>query len=338
MKICHVFSKFEKGGAEFNAIYLAQAAKKSGNDVQFIIGETGTAKEILETEGINYSIVPMQSSFNPFKVARSVFKLKSYFVKERVEIVHAHMLREQSLCLGAKFLGAKVKVVRSVHRLDQYNFKMKPLLWFYNWQTDAYIAVSAFLKQNLNWVNKKKLFVIENGVSAVKVTRHGKAVGTLGRLYSEKGVYDFVKNADPKERLIVGGYGPELQKIKELKKDNVEIYGEVKDKKEFFSKISVLLLPSRTEVMPLSVIEAFSAGVPVIAFDIPALRDLITRDNGVLVPSFDNKKMAEVAANLLSDDTRLSQLSVGAQKTYSKNYTVEHMWNKAEKLYKSLLA
>lgn len=338
MKIVHIFADFCNGGAEHCAIYLAEESKKSGNETIFIIGSEDGAASLLRAKKIRYIVVPIRSSFNPFLLLRSLFQLMRIIKIEKIDIVNAHMLREHSIAIGAKFLGSGVRVVRTIHRLDQYNYKMKPLLWFYNWQTDAFIVITDYLKKQLNWVKPEKITVIANGVPKVEVSGHEKAIGFWGRLESEKGVFEFLKKSNYDGKVLIGGQGPEKTKIESLGMENVELVGQVADRADFLSRISVAILPSRTEVLPFTMIESFSAGVPVIAFDIPSLEGLINKNNGVSVKPFDNQGMAKEAKALLDDPRRLKELSAGAKEEYEKKYTINKMWQQTEALYKSLLS
>lgn len=338
MKICHLFADPFLAGSEHQALLIAEAARGAGHKICFVLGKNGPLTDELTKREISYETIRMQSSFNPIEVFGSVLKLKKFIKRENVEILHTHMLREHSIAIAAKFLGAKAKVVRTIHRQDQYDFKMRPLLWFYNWQTDSFVAITEQLKKEVSWVKKEKVTVIENGVPEIAVSKYAAAAGYLGRLEKEKGVYELLKEGDIQSPFVIGGEGPEKELITSLNQKNIEMLGYVSDRRKFFEKINLFVLPSETEVLPLTVLESFSAGVPVVAFDIPALKELITPDVGVLIPAGDNKTMAKEIEELLNDKKKLQVLSEGAKRKYRQKYTVEAMWEKTESLYKSLLS
>jgi len=152
MNICYVVENSGIGGAEKYALYLAKEAQKDGHKVSFVLGKKGPLEIEARNLKIKTQITPMPSSFNPFSVLKSIFALKKYFKENDVEIVHTQMLREHSLALGAKIIGAKIKLVRTFHRLDQFNWKMKPLMWLYRRQTDGFIAVSEYVSQYLQQI------------------------------------------------------------------------------------------------------------------------------------------------------------------------------------------
>ena len=344
MKIVHLFANNKVGGAEIYAINLATAALNDGHEASFIVSEEGALTKRLTENGISFVLIRMDSSFNPFRMSKSVFELKNYFQKQGIAIVHTHMLREHSLAIGAKFLGTNIKVVRTFHRLDQFNWKMKPLMWFYNWQTDAFIAITEYLQKYLvvNGTVENKISVILNGVSEIAVNKHDKAIGFLGRLASEKGTLKLLKNNSIElvnnSNLVIAGTGPDELAIKKYiseKGFNTKMMGEVSDLNNFFENISVLVLPSDSEVLPLSILEAFSAGVPVVSFDLPSLVGVLTENNSITVASGKYEELLQAACELLSS-TDLDLLSRQVKAEYSEKYTLKLMWQKTFELYKSL--
>lgn len=342
MNICFPFADFERGGAEKYTLHLAEEAIKEGYGACFVLGDKNKNDRKLIPNIYPIKIVEIQSSFNPIKVFSAIFKLKKYFKEEKIDIVHTQMLREHSLAIGAKVFGAKIKIIRTFHRLDQFNWKMKPLLWIYNWKTDAFVAVSKYVSDQMikNGINSSKIQVIYNGVPEVSVIEHKKALGYIGRLTPEKGIYEFVKRYNSKTPLLIGGDGPDLSKIKEIANENlsIKILGPITDHASFFSNISILVLPSNTEVMPLSMLEAFSAGVPVVAFNLPSLKEFVSEKTGVSITTDDYNKLSDTAQIILEDDVRLSEMSKVVKKLYNENYTVNHMWQKTKSLYQKVLS
>lgn len=348
MKICHVIANPTVGGAEKYALYLSEEARKSGNEVGFVLGQEGELSDLLKKDKIHYDLIAMSSSFNPFLVLGSTLKLKKLFKEKKIDIVHTHFLREHSLAIGAKIFGAKIKLVRTFHRLDQFNWKMQPILWLYRHKTNAFIAVSDLAAKYMveNGIRKEKIITIYNGSPEIKTEKHEKAMGYLGRVVPEKGILRFVKENPiifKKNKLVIAGEGEDLKEIKKIqdtKNLNIEFLGRTDNLSGFFSKISLLLLPTQGEsTFPLSVIEAFSAGVPVLAFDIEPIASIVKESkSGVLVNSGNFKKMGEEADRILKSDDEIDQMGASAKKLYQKKFTVLAMWQKTESLYKKLMS
>lgn len=343
MKIVYLLEYPGNGGAEEYAFNLAVEARSAGHEVCFVSGDaTGALVEKVRDEHFEMLIIPMKSSFNPSAVIGSVLKLKKFIAEHKPDIIHTQFLREQSLVIGAKIFGAKVKLVRTFHRLDQFNGKMKPLMPLYRKYTDGYIAISDYVKEYLaeNGI-KRNVYMVNNGVAEVTPSAKKKGLGYIGRLTEEKGIRGFVTaNRQPLTEvpLAIGGDGPEMNELAGIIAKNglrAKLYGQITDKNAFFGNFNVLVLPSATEALPLVVLEAFSAGIPVVAFDLPSLRALINGDNGILVKSGDYRRLAEVATNLANDKKYVSY-SKNARETYLHGFTIAKMWYGTGRMYEKL--
>ncbi len=87
--------------------------------------------------------------------------------------------------------------------------------------------------------------------------------------------------------------------------------GQLKSAEEiegFYQRLDALLLPSRTEAFPLVVVEALSRGLPVVASDIPTLREILG-GAGLLFPAGDATALAGCVERLASDPALASSLS-----------------------------
>lgn len=342
MKIIYPFAYFGNGGAEEHVILLARKAREAGNEPIFIISvASDSALQRLNDEKFKVIRLAMNSSFNPFLVYKSVKGLKRIVSDEKVDIIHAHMLREQSIAVIAKTIGAKFRLIRTFHRFDQFNWKLKPLLSIYFKYTDMVISISDLMGQYLEENGLKGRYkVVENGVAKVEVENHEQALGFMGRLAKEKGILEFIRvNIDVFHdiKLVIAGDGPDFNEIKKLVDDNklnIELLGSVSDKVDFYKKISVLVLPSETEVLPLVVLEAFSCGVPVVAFNIESLKGLIPKENGKLTNFLDYKQMCSDGLMLMSNTEKYRNANIDK---YDKFYSDQIMWNKTNQIYQSIL-
>jgi glycosyltransferase involved in cell wall biosynthesis len=181
--------------------------------------------------------------------------------------------------------------------------------------------------------------LIYNGVEKINTKSHGKSIGFIGRLTEEKGIFDFIRENTgllTSQSMVVAGDGPLLDDIKNFvseNKLNIKILGNISDKVSFYEQISVLVLPSRTEVMPLVVLEAYSCGLPVVAFDIAPLRKLISSNNGMLVENNNYQQMGEAAIGLI-DITSQFKNNIDL---FNEKYSADIMWQATSELYHELI-
>jgi glycosyltransferase involved in cell wall biosynthesis len=148
-------------------------------------------------------------------------------------------------------------------------------------------------------------------------------VGIVGRLSPEKGVdiglevYTAVRRHVPGARLIIAGEGAERQRLDDHARrlgiaDSVTWLGYRDDLDDVYRKMSVLLVPSRTEGLPNVALEAFAHGIPVVATAVGGLPEVISHGyNGFLVSPGDNASLVHHVVSLLEDRTLRNRL--GAQ-------------------------
>ena len=112
-------------------------------------------------------------------------------------------------------------------------------------------------------------------------------------------------------RLLIAGDGPALKKYKKLVETlecskRVEFLGSISNVKDVMLDASIFVLPSRFEGFPMSVTEAFECGLPVIAYDIPAMEPFKESGGAVCVPCFDTDDYTDRLLEL-ADDIELRQ-------------------------------
>lgn len=135
------------------------------------------------------------------------------------------------------------------------------------------------------------------------------AVCAVGRLVPIKRLEDFVcaVAAVPALRGDVFGGGPQRERLlalaTQLAPDRVRLRDARDDAAELLSAYDAVVLSSVREGLPLVAVEAFAAGVPVVGYDVPGVRDaLATLGTGVLVPPADGPSgLARALSALLAD-------------------------------------
>ena len=163
-------------------------------------------------------------------------------------------------------------------------------------------------------------------------------VGCVGRISPEKGQLDFlaaaamIHRALPECRFVV--YGAPLFSRKAARYAAevnaaarglpVEFPGWAADVYAALADLDVLLVPSRgLEGMPLTILEAFAAGVPVVAFRAGGIPEIVDDGRtGILADSV--AQMAESAVSLLTGDpARRRSIAAAARESWSTRFTAE---------------
>lgn len=141
---------------------------------------------------------------------------------------------------------------------------------------------------------------------------------------------------DHEWELVILGDGPLRGKIDELVRkydltERVHLYGFVKDVIPPMLESSVFLLTSEYEGFPMCITEAYELGLPVIAFDIPAMEPLSRNGESVIVDAFNVDRYAEEMHKLAKDYDRRCEMQAKAM-ALADSLDIEIIGNKWEKL------
>jgi glycosyltransferase involved in cell wall biosynthesis len=158
----------------------------------------------------------------------------------------------------------------------------------------------------------------------------------LGRLSAEKGVATLLSAwRTDLGRLLVVGDGPEAPRLRRLAPAGVEFVGTVppEDARRFVADARAILVPSIWyEAFP-RVVEAYAAGVPVVASRIGALPELVEDGvTGLLVEPGDPVSWAAAIERML-DDGLSEHLGEGAYRAWATRYTPEANLRRLEEIY-----
>lgn len=192
-------------------------------------------------------------------------------------------------------------------------------------------------------IDRDKVVVIPNAVEfdrdaivppVRRESRTGEAlvcrVGFLGRLDPVKCVPDLVTAVAqlPEHfELHIFGDGPARGAIESTIRSlgvaqRVTLHGQVERPVHAMSQIDLLVLPSIAEGFGLVLIEAMSAGVPVVATDVPGIRDVVQDEfNGLLVPLHDPRSLAGAIERIGTDGSLRDRLITNGLECVRSRYT-----------------
>lgn len=154
--------------------------------------------------------------------------------------------------------------------------------------------------------------------------------------------FKLIQKKFPQAELIVAGYGSEefkLRKLaKELKLENTHFAGRVENAKmpEIYNRADVFLNASLVDNMPLSFIEAFACGLPIVSSDSGGIPFVVEHEkSGLLVEKNDCEALAREAIRLLENDDLAQKIIRNARRECVK-YKTENARGEWLSLYKKL--
>ncbi len=116
--------------------------------------------------------------------------------------------------------------------------------------------------------------------------------------------------------------------------DRVTFLGHRDDVPAVLAQADMFVLPSRSEALPNSVIEAMASGLPVVASRVGGIPELVDDGKtGYLVPPGDPNALADALARLLEDPRRSAELGRAGRIKIEQNYSFDRMVEQMETLY-----
>lgn len=232
------------------------------------------------------------------------------------------------------------------------------------WCENKIICVSEFDKQSCvkyKIVKQKKLTVIHNGINLnnlnfldktearkkLNINEKNQAIGTIANLYKTKGLIYLIRAAkiliseNKNIIFIVIGNGLEKNNLeKEIKKLNLEnnffLLGSKNNAKQYLPAFDIFCLSSVKEGLSYTLIEALSAGLPVVTTDVGGNSEIIeNNENGILVQSKKPLDIAEAIEKLLNNPELKNKFNKN-NLTKAKQFSLEKMISETEKIYLAL--
>lgn len=194
-------------------------------------------------------------------------------------------------------------------------------------------------------IDPARVRVIPNGVPDPLRERQGthppreggQRIGSVGRLSIEKGVdvliraFALAARELPHAELVIVGDGPERAALESLTAelalaDRVRFLGQRSDVWDQLAGLDVFVLPSRSEGMPMALLEAMATGLPVVSTSVGGIPEALADGrSGLLVPPENPTVMASAIVRLLSDRPLAQRLAREARSTFEQRYELSRM-------------
>ncbi len=281
-------------------------------------------------------------------------------------IVTAHSTIESQL----QGIRASKASFLELQESEKFSLVLSPFLArvqsFYLKKTKNIIAVSNFIKKQLAGnpaAQGKKIFAVHNGVDTKKFScankekksffasmPRKKKVLFFGRLLSSKGIKTFFEAMPQILRkckdtvFVFAGQGNTAYWKKQAEKKGIEkncvflgtlAHGSIPS---LLNECDIVVLPSFSESLPLTVLEAMACKKPVIATNVGGIPEIISNNsNGLLFKAGNAEALAEKTILLLENEWLAKKIGKKARKTVEEDFTVERMALQTLSAYKKAL-
>ena len=155
-------------------------------------------------------------------------------------------------------------------------------------------------------------------------------------------VFDSLHDKDPSIELQLLGDGRQRSELEshasQLRSAGaIHFLGFRPDRLELLSRFSLFVMTSSLEGIPRCMMEAMALGIPVVAYDIPGVDQLVEhRRTGLLAPHGDKAALAACCRELLDNPEQTQELAENARKLIDERYSAARMAREYEELFNTL--
>jgi glycosyltransferase involved in cell wall biosynthesis len=374
IKLLHIINNYTD--TSLNRLVLNLTKGIRNQNYQFYVGCLEKVGGPLEKEFRQAGAKTINFGMKNYLHLGIVKKIKDYINKNEIDIVHTHILKADFLGgLPAK-VGDGPILVATKHNENfspgQAGWIWRnPLFRLALLLPDLVVTVSNEMRDKFivdYGLRPERVITIHNGIDIEyfdKLCHSSKnrqplreewglitsdfVVGFIGRLVTGKGLSDLLNamrlviSQHNRCFLLIVGKGPRTnylkRKVKELGIEaNVIITGYRSDIPEILSEIDVLTLPSLSEGLPLSVIEAMAAEKAVIATPVGGIREIIVSgETGLLIEPKNPEAIANAISQLLNNKKLRSNLGANARAFIRHDFDSQVMYKKYDQAYQNMV-
>jgi glycosyltransferase involved in cell wall biosynthesis len=361
-KILLLIHSLGYGGAERVVVDMAKNLDTAGYKVAVcVFSETLDLAKELDGSRIDLHILRKAGRFDFVLVARLIRLLRTL----KPDVLSMHCRDALHFGTPAALLARVPIRIATEHSVGPgtNQFLNRLAFGFSSPTWSATVAVSEFLKRFMvqKWgLHSERVRVIYNGIDFARLgSKHDctrlrrelglsletPIVGNLGTLKKEKGHLQFldvaakIASQHNLVHFVLIGSGPLLNDLGGCASQlglagRVHFMATRHDAPAMVSGFNAFLCTSQVETFGLAVVEAMYLGVPVVAFDVGSLGEIIQDGvNGFLVTHGDIEAASERVLSLLGDPVLRGAVTESARETVEGKFSVEAMVRAYEKLF-----
>ncbi|NNG45157.1 glycosyltransferase family 4 protein [Pseudoalteromonas sp. NEC-BIFX-2020_002] len=360
MKILQVITRVDTvGGAQRHVFDISKALINDGYEVNVLSSGNGSFRDLLNENGIAFvDVKNIQRELSLIKDLKAILSIRKYVKYFKPDVVAIHSVKAGLLARIACF-GIDTKVIFTAHGWSHIrassglnNKIYKYLERFLSCISTKIICVSSTdtdFAENVIGIPSNKLCTIHNGALDNNHTVFFNEHRTLQ-------ILSVVRFQEPKDfnTLIEGlcliteydwvlrivGDGPDAHKVHSLIKesnlsDKVLLEGFKEDLSHYYSSSDLVLLISKSEGLPMSLIEAMSYSKPLVASNVGGIPELISSNNGILVPDRGAVELSDAIKQFINDKNKGDfSMGLNSYELFLKKFEFSVMYNKLLTIYK----
>ena len=373
IKVCHIITKLELGGAQKVALYIVSHLDREKFIPVFVAGKGGFLDhEAAELKGVKvYFTSTLIRQIRPCRDLLGFLGILKILIKERPGIVHTHSSKAGILGRWAAFIAGVPVIMHTIHGFgfnDRQKGMMRSVLILVEKLTakitDRLIVVTKEDKEkglNHGIGTEEKYVLIRAGIDVeaykklsidrarkkeeLGILPEQKVITTIGPFKPQKNLKDFIEVAkrihqrSPDSVFLVVGDG-ELRKELEFLifayglKDRVKLLGWRDDIAEILAVSDLFVMTSLWEGLPRTILEAMCMKLPVVANAVDGVKEIVKDGvNGYLTEPYETERMADLALKLLNDKALREEIGRRNFDAMTGEFNLNYMAKQYAELY-----
>lgn len=360
-RILYIVTRAERGGAQKHVLDLASALREEF-EVAVATGEEGFLTDACRERAIPLYVVPhLQREIMPLRDALALWEIRKLLRQLNPDLIHAHTFKAGFLGrLAGRMLG-----IPSVYTIHAWLYGTPAVSRLCsalsgpcerlaaNW-CESIVAVShagARIIRKHKIGLPSKLVTIHNGIpddgGPVSISADRPPVITMvSRFIAGKDqelLLQAFAGVPPGPRLCLVGDGPMRASAENLARelgiqDRVDFMGDRSDVPSLLAASDVFVLASKSEMLPISILEAMRAGLPVIASDVGGVSEAVVhRETGFLVPSGSASALTQALVELSGNHALRRRMGSSARQRFTEQFLSSRMDERTRSLYWDVL-
>lgn len=357
MRIIYLITNADLSGAPIHVLNLCKGVAEK-HEVLVVFGISGPITKQFEKNNIPFDVIgTMKSDFNFINDFISLIKFHRLCRKFKPDLIHAHsskagmigritalFMRKKSIFtvhgwgFGENQGILKSFIILSIEKLLSYLTEY----YIFVSKNDENIAKLKFGKTSGEVVYNGSDFVISNintkvPLDIIMVARNDPQKDYLT-------LFKALKNSDFNSAKLVGkgtdshSFITNAKSELGLKFDKVSFLGEREDVSQLLENSNLFILTTNYEGLPISIIEAMSKGLAVIATDVGGINELVLDNwNGYLVKHSDYTKLSEIINYLSINTYKRIEFGKNSQTHFLNSFTDQKMISKTIEVYKKVV-
>lgn len=366
-KILQLLDAMDIKGESILILQLARKLMINGHDVIVVSNGGSLLSELDKSQIRHIELEKYDNTQNNF--FKHIFEVTKIIDREKPDIIHAHndyFAFISAIAARVSNVRPKPNVIWSIHTIrsgmEHYVCDKYISTYF-----EALTAVSENIKEEIvkHGIKKEQIIVLPNAIEIEEkllskefrqeflkkynLDNGVKIIGTVSRLDPLKGIQYLIKGFKRvKEELgdvflVVcgsGDYKKELELIVHEMglSENIIFTGFIRDRLNVINLFDIFVLPSSKEGLPISVLEALSIGVPVIATKVGGVPELIKNDDtGILISPYSEDEVSSALFKILKNPELREKIARNGKKFVQEKFNFTNIYKKIEKLYTELV-